>query len=423
MAKSRRRKEILVYADWIPFKKPELVGYLYAEIVRGSEIFSFEYSAGWLKNNSALYLDPQLQNYSGTQYPQSGHSNFGVFLDSSPDRWGRLLMKRREAITAREEARTPNTLSESDFLLGVYDQSRMGGLRFKLSEDGEFINSDHQLAVPPWSSLAELQHASFMIEQSDEYESLEYKKWLLRLIAPGSSLGGARPKANVADAEGNLWIAKFPSSQDTKNIGGWEMVIHRLAEQAGILLPPAQAIPLSNVHHTFLVKRFDRAENRRIHFTSAMTLLGYKDGDNFSAGASYLEMADFIKRFGAQVNFNLEELWKRIVFSVAVANTDDHLRNHGFLLTADGWILSPMYDVNANPAGNGLSLNISENDNTLSFDLVLETAPYYKVEQKRANVLIKKIREAVSNWHHIAARTGIPKYEIEEMEPAFRFKP
>lgn len=422
MAKADNRKKIFVYADWPVINKPSLVGWLYSDLVRGSEIFSFEYTAEWLQNNSALYLDPLLQNFTGAQHPPREHANFGVFLDSSPDRWGRVLMKRREALTARSEKRKPRTLTESDFLLGVYDQSRMGALRFKLVEEGAFMNSDHRLAVPPWSSLAELQHASLIIEQSDDTGGPDYLRWLNQLLAPGSSLGGARPKASIADSKGELWIAKFPSSQDTRNTGAWEMVVHELAALSGLSVPKSQAVKFSGKYHTFLVKRFDRKKNKRIHFISAMTMLGYKDGDNFSTGASYLELAEFIQRFGADVNNNLEELWKRILFSVAVSNTDDHLRNHGFLLTPSGWILSPVYDVNPNPTGSGLSLNISETDNTLSFELVNETAGYFRVTPAHAKKIEAKIRKAVSRWPAIAKKYRIPKSEMDEMSSAFREK-
>ncbi|MCC6549344.1 MAG: HipA domain-containing protein [Ignavibacteriaceae bacterium] len=420
MTKANNRKKILVYADWSASEKPLLVGSLYAEMVRGSEIFSFEYSAEWLQKNSALHLDPLLQNFTGTQHPPQEHSNFGIFLDSSPDRWGRVLMKRREAVLARTEQRKPRTLTESDFLLGVYDQCRMGALRFKLEAQGDFINSDDRLAVPPWSSIAELQYASLMIERSEDIQEPDYSKWLNQLIAPGSSLGGARPKASITDSKGELWIAKFPSAQDIFNIGAWEMVVHELAATSGLNVPNSQAVKFAGKHHTFLVKRFDRKKNKRIHFTSAMTMLGYRDGQSDSIGASYLEIADFIMRYGSEVNMQLAELWKRIVFFIAVSNTDDHLRNHGFLLTKTGWMLSPVYDVNPNPIGTSLSLNISEADNALNYELALETASYFRVNNKQAKNIVTKIQKAVGKWSLIARKYKITKTEIEEMSSAFR---
>jgi serine/threonine-protein kinase HipA len=420
MTKLHARKTIHVYADWNSPKDPALVGKLYSELIRGNEIFSFEYSPEWLITNSALQLDPQLQNFTGTQYPQKELANFGMFLDSSPDRWGRVLMKRREAMIARDEERKPRTLTESDFLLGVHDQCRMGALRFKIDESGDYLNADQRLAVPPWSSIAELQHASIMIEEKEDSDSPDYRKWLNQLIAPGSSLGGARPKANVVDVKGELWIAKFPGSQDTRNVGAWEIVVHELALLSGLNVPVAQAANFSGRYHTFLVKRFDRDKNKRIHFTSAMTMLGYRDSLGDSNGASYLEIADFILRYGSDVSAQLEELWKRIVFFIAVSNTDDHLRNHGFLLTPAGWTLSPLYDVNPNSSGFALSLNISETDNSLNFELALETAAYFRVNHKQAKNIVSKIQKAAGKWMPIARKYQITKTEIDEMSSAFR---
>jgi len=365
MTKKEARKEILVYADWIGLKEsPILFGKLYSDVVRGTEMFSFEYSDKWLNSKFAQVIDPDLKLYSGLQYLDEKKSNFGIFLDSSPDRWGRVLMKRRESIIARNEKRQAKTLMESDFLLGVYDHNRQGGLRFKLTENGEFLNQDESLAAPPITSLTELQEISLKIEEDKDIYDKEHLKWLNILMAPGSSLGGARLKASIFD-KGELWIAKFPSADDTKDVGGWEIVVHTLAKKCNINVAEARVKKLANKNHTFLVKRFDRNKFQRIHFSSAMTLLGYRDNKDSHDGASYLELADFICNNGANVNADLEELWKRIVFSISVSNTDDHLRNHGFLLTERGWILSPAYDINPNETGLGLSLNISESDNSL----------------------------------------------------------
>ncbi len=341
-------------------------------------------------------------------------------MDSSPDRWGRVLMKRREAILAREEKRTEKTLMESDFLLGVFDEHRIGGLRFKGQVDGPFLNQDRKLATPPFTSLNELQEASLKVEQGENIDNPEYLRWLNMLIAPGSSLGGARPKASVIDKEGNLWIAKFPSVNDTKDVGGWEMVVHDLARECGLNVADAMLEKFSSKHHTFLVKRFDRIKNERIHFASAMTMLGYSDGTDFHAGANYLELVDFITINGANVNEDMEELWKRIVFSICVTNTDDHLRNHGFILTEHGWILSPAFDINPNETGTGLNLNISETDNSLNFDLALEVAEYFRLKKDKAEKIISTIKTKVVKWNAIANKYNLPKSEQQIMEKAFR---
>lgn len=238
------------------------------------------------------------------------------------------------------------------------------------------------------------------------------------LLAPGSSLGGARPKASITD-KSELWIAKFPSASDSKDIGGWEMVVHNLARRCGLNVVEARIEKFISPYHTFLVKRFDRNKSERIHFASAMTMLGYIDGTNADSGASYLELADFISNNSARVNADLEELWRRIVFSISVSNTDDHLRNHGFILTEKGWILSPAYDINPNEQGLGLCLNISDNDNSLEYDLALEVAEYFRLEKVKAESIIKEIKNNVSDWKTVANRYGISKTEQTMMENAF----
>lgn len=418
MAKTNPRKEIFVYADWNGIKEPSLMGILYSETIRGKEIFSFEYKDEWLKSEYAQVIDPDLQLYKGQQFLSNIKNNFGIFLDSSPDRWGKVLMKRREAILARKEERQERTLMESDFLLGVFDEHRVGGLRFKLDKESNFLNDDKRFSAPPWTSIRELQAASLKMEENN-IDDPEYLRWLNLLIAPGSSLGGARPKASVLDNKGELWIAKFPSASDTQNIGGWEIVVHNLAMECGINVPDARVEIYSGNNHTFLIKRFDRIGKVRIHFASAMTMLGYTDGTDFHAGASYLELADFLIRSGANVNKDLEELWKRIVFNIAVSNTDDHLRNHGFILTETGWILSPAFDINPNENGTGLNLNISETDNSLNFDLAMDVSEFFRLDNDKAEKIIKKIKSVVSNWKNVADKYGIPKSEQQTMTRAF----
>lgn len=413
-------KIIYVYADWKGLANaPVLMGMLTSVRSRGKEIFSFEYTPEWLATGHGHQLDPDLHFYSGRQYNADDKPNFGLFLDSSPDRWGRVIMKRREAILARKEKRKPVTLVESDFLLGVYDEHRIGALRFKLDAKGEFVSGEKTLAAPPWTSLRELEQASLQLEQ-DDYNDDEALKWLNMLLAPGASLGGARPKAGVRDQKGQLWIAKFPSGNDTIDVGAWETVALNIAARAGVKVAPFMTKKFSSKHHSFLSQRFDRTSaGERIHFASAMTLLGYNDGADFTTGVSYLELAEFIITHGAHVKEDLEELWRRIVVNICIKNTDDHLRNHGFLLTEQGWTLSPVYDVNPFADGTGLTLNISEDDNSLDLELALSVIPYFRVSRAQADKIIKKVQLAVSNWRNIATGIKLPKKEQDLMEGAF----
>lgn len=414
----RQSKDISVYIDLQ--QNPIPIGTLHCEAVRGKEVFSFELDSDWLKSGNFRQLDPDLGRFAGFQYLKEEKSNFGVFLDSSPDRWGRMLIKRREALSARTENRPARTLFESDFLLGVYDGNRMGALRFKTNPNGRFLDGCTTLAAPPWTSVKDLEYASLQLEDED-LTATEAGKWLNMLVMPGSSLGGARPKANVKDDAGNLWIAKFPSRNDEKDMGAWELLANRLARQCDIQVPECQSKSFLSQRHTFLSKRFDRTQDgRRIHFASAMTMLGLQDGDDFSTGASYLMMAEFLMSDGANVDADLKELWRRIVFNIAISNCDDHLRNHGFLLTPKGWVLSPAYDLNPDEFGNGLKLNISEDDNSLDFDLALEVAPYFRIPYKEAKAVLEKIKEDVSRWRNLASLIGIPKSEQEMCSAAFR---
>lgn len=416
------RKIIYVYAHWTPMKRPELMGTLSAELLRGKQIFSFSYDPAWLQSPYSQWLDPDLQLYHGPQYLSDEKPNFGLFLDSAPDRWGRLLMRRREAALARKENRKARSLFASDYLLGVYDAHRMGALRFKEAPDGPFLHNDQELATPPWTSLRTLQDASLKIENREAWDDPDYLKWLNLLMAPGSSLGGARPKASVIDPEGHLWIAKFPSRQDWKDVSAWEKVVHELAKRSGVEMAEAEIRNFTGHHHTFLSKRFDRTnQNQRMHFASGMTLLGHNDGYDAAEGASYLELAEFIIQEGAAVEQDLEELWRRIVFSICVSNTDDHLRNHGFLLTPKGWRLSPAYDINPNESGTGLSLNINEDENALELDLAREVAPFFRLDAQKSENTIQKIRAATASWQTVAAQYRLPKDELALMADAFRF--
>ena len=405
-------KNILVYWDHLT-SSPEAFGILSAQCVRNKEIFSFTFDEEWLKRHSdGKFLCPELQFYNGRQYTDK--VNFGLFMDAAPDRWGRKLMMRREAVRARKSNEKPKALLESDFLLGVYDETRMGALRFKLEKDGVFLNNDFEMAAPPWTRLRELEEASRRLE--GDASASEHEKWLSVLLAPGSSLGGARPKASVSSPDGELWIAKFPSENDQCDTAAWEHATMQMARDAGLNTSPVKLERFSNQGATFLCKRFDRSNGRRIHFASAMTLLGRSDGDD---DASYLELAEFIIGNSPSPKEDLREMWRRVLFSIAVSNTDDHLRNHGFLLAPNGWRLSPVYDVNPNPNGRGLSLNINENDNELDFDLALEVAPYFRLDNKETDDILDDIRQVVSKWRGYARRNGISNAEIEAMENAF----
>ncbi len=406
-------KEILVYWNHLS-SVAELFGTLSVQNIRNKEVFAFAFDENWLKKHPDYRsLDPDLQLYGGAQY--TGKANFGLFMDSSPDRWGRKLMMRREAIRARKSNEKPRPLQESDYLLGVYDETRMGALRFKLSATGAFLNDDSAMAAPPWARLRELEEASRKLE--NDALSNEHEKWLAVLMAPGSSLGGARPKASITSPTGDLWIAKFPSRNDHGNTSAWEYATMQMAKDAGLDTPDVKLESFSRNGSTFLCRRFDRKKGKRIHFASAMTLLGKSDGDKET---SYLELAEYIVAFGAKPQEDLRELWKRIVFSIAVSNTDDHLRNHGFLLSAQGWRLSPVYDLNPNPEGSGLSLNITEDDNSLDFELALEIAPYFRLNANEASTILRSIQQVVSNWRGYARRNGIANADMELMSPAFK---
>ena len=419
-------REIYVFGDWQELGEPQLIGLLRAETIHGKETFSFEYDPQWLSGANAMLLDPELQLFPGPQYSSdSERSNFGMFLDSSPDRWGQLLMRRREAREARVAGRRQKSLVGTDFLLGVHDEQRLGGLRFKTEIDGEFLSDEQGRGAPPWARLRELENAAWRFQADEGFDNDdEANEWIRLLIAPGSSIGGARPKAGVCDEEQNLWIAKFPGRNDQFDVGGWELVTHRLAREAGLDVAEATAEKFGRPHHTFMVKRFDRViengERKRRHFASAMTMLGYSDGTSFKDGASYLEIVEFLTRHGAATESDMHELWRRIVFSICVSNTDDHLRNHGFLLLPDGWKLSPAYDINPEPTGTGLNLNISDVDNSLSLSLALEVAEYFRLDNSEASSIMDTIKQAVIRWPDVANEVAIPRAEQEMMQTAFR---
>ncbi|MGZ9896920.1 type II toxin-antitoxin system HipA family toxin [Shewanella gaetbuli] len=417
------REIIEVYADWQPIETPLLIGLLsYSDSSRGG-VFSFAYDKAFLTSAYRLQIDPRLTLHSGELYNDEADKNFRAFLDSSPDRWGRILMQRRAAIEARKGIRATSRLNELDYLLGVHDSYRMGGIRFKRAGsdaflDSPFLDNNAEFAAPPMTSLRELEHAAMQIEKDDNIDTDEYYRWLKMLISPGSSLGGARPKACVTDEQGHLWIAKFPNLNDTHDVGAWEMVCYELALTAGIDMFPSEIRQFSSGHHTFLTKRFDRDGEKRLHFSSAMTQLQYYDGEQ-SQGASYLEIAEFISNSGTQTEADLAQLWRRIVFNIAVSNTDDHLRNHGFLLTKNGWKLSPAYDLNPIVGKHGLHLNITDADNALDYQLAFDVKDFFRLSQTQATQIYDEVLNAVKQWQTVAKRLGNSRAEIAMKQSAF----
>jgi serine/threonine-protein kinase HipA len=410
-------RDVLVYASWNNLEATSPMGLLSATYLKGKESFSFEFDKDWLKHGHLPKLDPDLPLVRGKSFLQPGKPNFGIFSDAAPDRWGRRLMRRREKILASKEARPEKTLMELDFLLGVDDSGRMGALRLKTEASGAFLEDDRNTPIPPITLLRKLESASFQLEGDD---GAKIEEALALLLRPGGSLGGARPKANVRDPSGSLWIAKFPSESDEIDVGGWEEVTATLARSAGIFMSESKAVKLSSKHHTFLTKRFDRSGNNTRHlYSSAMTRLGKMDGE--SAETSYLDLAEFIIAESASPKAQLHELWKRIIFSILVSNTDDHLRNHGFLYNFEkrGWVLSPAFDINPAAGGTGLSLSISEHDNSLNLDCAREVAPYFQMETHDVESTIKHFLAVRAGWRHIAKQLGIKAAEIESMASVF----
>lgn len=376
----------------------------------------FHYDRNWLKDARAFALDPDLSLDEHPFFPKPELGNFGVFLDSSPDRWGQTLMKRREALQAKDEKRTPHTLYAWDFLIGVQDFTRQGALRFRLAGTQEFLGND-KMAAPPVTTLRELEAVAYQLSSRriDDLDAL--RKWLAVLVAPGASLGGARPKANFTEADGSLWIGKFPARDDDRDVGAWEYVVHGLATKARVDVPAAKLVRLNNDFHTFCVQRFDRVNGARRFYASAMTLLRKEH----SEGTSYLELAQFLrsKGDGAHAGADLEQLFRRVAFNVAVGNRDDHLRNHGFVLGANGWRLAPAFDVNPNIDKAEHVLNIDDADSRPSLETVLTTARFYGLSADRARQVVEEVASAVDSWRDAARKAGIAAADAELTAGAF----
>lgn len=406
-------KMLYVYADFDWLKEIELVGELGYESLRGSDSYSFKFCDDWLKKHGDLFLSDDLNNYPGQQFTLPDKDMFGCFSDALPDRWGRTLMLRREQIAAKEENRSVRRLSSFDFLTGIDDFSRMGAFRFKKVQDREFINVTEPLKIPPLTDIRELIAASTEIEKSEENNVLPDRKWIARLVQPGSSLGGARPKASVIDTDKTLYIAKFPSQKDDYDAGLWEHFSHLLAIKAEINAARTKVLATDGKYHTLLSQRFDRTrEGKRIHFASAITLLGLNDGDNANTGHGYLDIVDFIIQNCTKVENNLQELYRRIAFNICIGNSDDHFRNHGFLLTAKGWTLSPAYDMN--PTLNDYqSLLISSSTNKADLGILLDACEGYMLNKKTAEDIISKVVSVVRGWRELATRLGISRKDID----------
>ncbi len=405
-------RKLYVYADFDWLKEIELIGELGYESLRGSDSYSFSFDAGWLKRHGDLFLSEDLNNYPGMQYTQPGKDIFGCFSDALPDRWGRTLLLRREQLAASEEGRPVRRLSSFDFLRGIDDFLRMGGFRFKEAKNGNFINVSENLKIPPLADVHDLIAASMEIEKSEEENLLPDKRWVAQLVQPGSSLGGARPKASVIGDDRMIYVAKFPSRKDDYDVGLWEHFAHLLARKAGINAAQTEVLSVGGKYHTLLSKRFDRtSEGRRIHFASAMTLLGFSDGDDAAAEHGYLDMVDFILQHCTDVEINLQELYRRVAFNVCIGNSDDHFRNHGFLLTAKGWVLSPAYDMN--PTLNEYqSLLITSASNRADLHILQDACEDYMLGRKVAEGIIREVANVVKDWRSLAMRLGIPQREM-----------
>ena len=413
-------ERLLVFADFDWLDKPELVGELCYEKLRGSESYAFRFDDNWLKFHAGIKLSEDINNYPGLQYTQPGNDIFGCFSDALPDRWGRTLLKRREQIQASEEKRAVRNLSSFDYLMGIDDFSRMGGFRLKRELDGDFINVSPSLKIPPLTELRQLVLASQEVEKSEENDVLPEKKWIAQLIQPGTSLGGARPKAGVLDDSGNLCIAKFPSRKDDYDTGLWEHFSHLLARKAGIYAAQTKVLGGLGKYHTLLSKRFDRTdEGKRIHFASSMSLIGLRDGDNAQGGYGYLNIVDFILQSCCDVEKNLQELYRRVAFNICIGNSDDHFRNHGFLLTPRGWTLSPAYDMN--PTLNEYqSLLINESSNKADIRTLLESCESYMIKKEEAENIIRQVQAAVAGWENLAVLLQIPAREVTMFKDRFK---
>ena len=377
----------------------------------------FAYDKGWIHDPRAFAVDPDLSLGGQAFFPNPELGNFGIFLDSSPDRWGQTLMKRREALQAKDEQRVPRNLYAWDYLIGVQDFTRQGALRFRKEGEETFLGAE-KLAAPPVTSLRELQVVATQLTSKKLNDLDALRQWLAVLVAPGASLGGARPKANFTEQDGSLWIGKFPAKDDDRDIAAWEYLAYLLAQNAGIVVPEARLLSLGKDFRTLGVKRFDRSGAQRRFYASAMTLLRKEH----SEGTSYLEIAQFLRSQGdgAHVGGDLEQLYRRVAFNVAIGNRDDHLRNHGFILAKNGWRLSPAFDMNPNIDKADHVLNIDDTDNRPKLQTVIATATFYGLNAPRARAIVDEVMQAVRPWREMAASLKLARADILLMEAAFQ---
>ena len=400
-------KRITVYADFDFLSTPQEIGTLGYEHVRGKDHFVFEYSRQWLKQYGGILLSGDLMNVPSLQHPRGNDNVFGFVKDSFPDRWGRLLLDRRERLTARSEGRQTRMLTNYDYLIGIEDFTRMGGIRYKEEDSDNFINASAKYLVPPIESLRALCDACHEIELAEERNELPEQRWLDQLIDPGTSLGGARPKANVVDTDGTLYVAKFPSKRDLENTELIEHFSHQLAARAGIHVAKTRTIRISKDRDLLLSERFDRTmDGRRIHFASAMSLLGLDDGAGSSTGNGYLDIVDFILHGCTDVRQNLRELYRRVAFNVMFGNTDDHFRNHGFLLTPKGWTLSPAYDINPGTKSHQCLLIDSYTERS-DINALLSASENYMLERQEVAEIIEEVRTVIKDWRKTATELQI----------------
>ena len=404
-------REVLVYVDLNGV--PYLVGRLWARTRKNKEGATFEYDARWLEHRERFSLEPALKLGPGPFHTPADTPMFGAIGDSAPDRWGRALMRRMERRRAEREKQTPRTLQEIDYLLLVDDEARQGALRFAEIEGGPFLRKEGAKRTPPLLELPELLSAAERVaDDKDTEEDLRL------LLAPGSSLGGARPKASVRDKDGHLAIAKFPRRDDDYNTVVWEAIALTLAHRAGIPVPDARIETVGD-KPVLVLRRFDRRDGRRIPFLSSMSMLDARDNQM----RSYMEIADALRQHGAAAKDDIRELWRRIVFNVLISNTDDHLRNHGFLYQGPaGWRLSPAYDLNPVPVDikpRILTTAINEDDNTASLDVAMGVAPYFELDDARARADAGAVARAVATWRDEATRHGLTKEECARMASAF----
>jgi serine/threonine-protein kinase HipA len=387
-----------------------IAGRLWAHRRQNVESATFVYAPDYLARKGSYPLDPALPLVSGQLQTPENRKIFGSFSDCSPDRWGRMLIRRR--LGEGDGSTAGRSFGESDFLLGVRDDLRQGALRFRDPETGEFL-ADEEEGVPHLVDLPRLLDYAGRAERD-----VASQEELDLLLKGGSSLGGARPKAHVIDREGRLAIAKFPKAEgDDWDVARWEAVTLSLAREAGINGASSRLDEIAgrSVH---IVDRFDRKGERRVGYVSAMTLLEAIDGES----RSYLDLVEVIEAESDRATVDLRELWRRIAFSILVGNTDDHLRNHGFLrATTGGWSLSPAFDINPNPEPGPkyLSTSIDGRSHAASIELLLGVAEFFRLDGKEAAAVLGEVREATGRWQEVAARFGIDRAAIEEMRPAF----